>query len=200
MKFLLGTKIGMSQTWKTDGGVVPLTVIQAGPMVVTQKKTSERDGYEAIQVSLGKRKRLKKPQQGHLKKGKTDTARWLREARGAWNVESGAVIDVSVFVPGDIVKVSGISKGKGFQGGVKRHGFHGASATHGTKHAHRQPGSIGSSWPERVRKGKRMAGRMGHERVTVKNLEVVSVDKEKNLLAVKGAVPGARGTLLEIRG
>jgi len=190
----------MSQTWKTDGGVVPLTVIQAGPMVVTQKKTSERDGYEAIQVSLGKRKRLKKPQQGHLKKGKTDTARWLREARGAWNVESGAVIDVSVFVPGDIVKVSGISKGKGFQGGVKRHGFHGASATHGTKHAHRQPGSIGSSWPERVRKGKRMAGRMGHERVTVKNLEVVSVDKEKNLLAVKGAVPGARGTLLEIRG
>lgn len=205
MKFLLGTKVGMSQTWAADGAAVPVTVIYAGPVVVTQKKTEEKDGYEAVQVGFGVTGRVKKPQAGQVnkiknKESKIKNIRWLREVRGSYETKQGATVDVSVFVPGDMVVISGLSKGKGFQGVVKRHGFRGAPATHGTKHAHRQPGSIGSSWPERVLKGKKMAGRMGHERVTLKNVEVVQVDKEKNMLAVKGAVPGARGTLLEIRG
>ena len=201
MKFLLGTKIGMSQLWSDEGVMFPVTFIKAGPVAVTQVKQKERDGYEAIQVGFGAAKRLKKPQAGHL--GKNGNARWLREYRTP-NTESlpkvGESLDVTIFSPGDKVRVSGVSKGKGFAGVVKRHHFRGASASHGTKHAHRQPGSIGATGPQEVKKGTRMAGRMGHERVTLKNVEIVKVDKEQNILAVKGAVPGARGTLLEIRG
>lgn len=204
MKFLLGKKIGMSQIFDAEGSAVPVTVVQAGPVSVVQVKTKEKDGYDAVQLGFGARKRVSKPVQGHLKPSHAGNVRWLREFRLENQTEPaharGSRIDVSVFQPGDIVKISGVSKGKGFQGVVKRHGFHGASSTHGTKHAHRQAGSIGSTTPQRVVKGMRMPGRMGHERVTVRNLKIVQVDKEKGLLAVKGAVPGARGTLLEIRG
>lgn len=213
MKFILGKKIGMSQVFDEKGKVIPVTVIEAGPCMVTEIKNLERDGYEAVQVGYGYKKRLTKPIKGHLKKIKSQNPkfknkdlnfRYFREFRNDnLNIKDynlGDEIDVSVFEVGNKVKVSGISKGKGFQGVVKRYGFKGAPASHGTKHNLRAPGSIGSAFPEHVFKGKKMAGRMGNKRVTVKGLEVVSVDKENNLLAIKGAVPGRRGTLLEIRG
>lgn len=213
MKFILGKKIGMSQVFDEKGKVIPVTVIEAGPCMVTEIKNLERDGYEAVQVGYGHKKKLTKPLKGHLKKIKSQNPkfknkdlnfRYFREFRNDnLNIKDynlGDEIDVSVFEVGNKVKVSGISKGKGFQGVVKRYGFKGAPASHGTKHNLRAPGSIGSAFPEHVFKGKKMAGRMGNKRVTVKGLEVVSVDKEKKLLAVKGAVPGRRGTLLEIRG
>lgn len=195
---MLGTKIGMSQMYSEDGAVLPVTLVSAGPVTVTQVKTRDRDGYTALQVGFGNSRKLKKPQRGHVKN--LESFQWLREFRTKDAAYArGAVIDVSVFSRGDRVVVRGLSKGKGFAGTVKRHGFRGGWGSHGAKHSLRQPGSIGASWPERVRKGQRMAGRMGHAAVTVQNLEVVHVDKEKNILAVKGAVPGARGTLLEIR-
>ena len=213
MKFILGKKIGMSQVFDEKGKVIPVTVIEAGPCMVTEIKNLERDGYEAVQVGYGQKKKLTKPIRGHLKKSRTQNPkfknkdlnfRYFREFRNDdLNIKDynlGDEIDISVFEVGNKVKVSGISKGKGFQGVVKRYGFKGAPASHGTKHNLRAPGSIGSAFPEHVFKGKKMAGRMGNKRVTVKGLEVVSVDKEKKLLAVKGAVPGRRGTLLEIRG
>jgi len=213
MKFILGKKIGMSQVFDEKGKVFPVTVIEAGPCMVTEIKNLERDGYEAVQVGYGQKKKLTKPIRGHLKKSRTQNPkfknkdlnfRYFREFRNDdLNIKDynlGDEIDISVFEVGNKVKVSGISKGKGFQGVVKRYGFKGAPASHGTKHNLRAPGSIGSAFPEHVFKGKKMAGRMGNKRVTVKGLEVVSVDKEKKLLAVKGAVPGRRGTLLEIRG
>lgn len=203
----------MSQVFDEKGKVIPVTVIEAGPCMVTEIKNLERDGYEAVQVGYGQKKKLTKPLKGHLKKIKSQNPkfknkdlnfRYFREFRNDnLNIKDynlGDEIDVSVFEVGNKVKVSGISKGKGFQGVVKRYGFKGAPASHGTKHNLRAPGSIGSAFPEHVFKGKKMAGRMGNKRVTVKGLEVVSVDKEKNLLAVSGAVPGRRGTLLEIRG
>ena len=177
-KFILGKKLEMSQMFDSEGNVIPMTVIQAGPMEVTQIKNKEKDGYGAVQVGFGKTR----------KEFKTE------------GFEKGAKIDVSVFAEGDVVKVSGLTKGRGCQGVVKRHGFKGAPKTHGTKHAHREPGSIGAVWPQRVVKGTRMGGRMGQERVSIMNLKVVKVELEKNLLYVKGAVPGARGTLLEIVG
>ena len=179
-KFILGKKLEMSQMFLDDGTVIPLTVIQAGPIEVTQIKTKQKDKYESVQIALGKKRKEFKPSEGEFEKGKK--------------------IDVSVFAEGDVVKVSGASKGRGFQGVVKRHDFKGAPKTHGTKHAHREPGSIGAVWPQRVVKGTRMAGRMGGERITIRNLRVVKIDPEKNLLYIKGAVPGARGTLLEISG
>ncbi len=215
MKFILGTKIGMSQIFDEKGNVVPVTVIEAGPCVVTQVKTSEKDGYIAIQVGLGKKKKISKALQGHLKG--LDMFRWVREFRVKSQkskvknpddkgekemkieLKRGDTLDASIFEEGEKVKVSGVSKGKGFQGVVKRHGFHGAPASHGTKHNLRAPGSIGSSFPEKVFKGMRMAGRMGSDRVSVKNLRVVKVDPKNNLIAVKGAVPGNRGSLVEIR-
>lgn len=203
-KFLLGTKIGMSQAFDDKGNVVPVTVIEAGPCVITQVKTRENDGYEAVQLGFGDKKKLSKPLEGHFKK--LGRFRYVREFRIRENPNvkiqipnTGDKIDVSIFEEGEKVKVSGVSKGKGFQGVVKRHGFHGAPASHGTKHNLRAPGSIGSSFPEKVFKGMRMAGRMGSERVSVKNLRVVKVDPEHNLIAVKGAIPGSRGTLVEIR-
>ena len=196
----------MTQIFKEDK-VIPVTLIESGPNFVTQVKTKDRDNYSAIQVGFGtkKEKNIKKPQRGHLAKIKSSklknqNLRWLREFR-VENLESkpGDEINVSIFAPGDKVNVVAISKGKGFQGVVKRHGFHGGPKSHGQKDRHRAPGSIGSSFPEHVFKGKRMAGRMGGDRVTVKNLEVVEVDSENNLIALKGAVPGRRGTLIMIK-
>jgi len=195
MKFILGKKIEMSQVFDEKGNVVPLTLIEAGPCFVTQIRKKEKDGYEAIQIGFEKlsSKKVKKPQ-------KDRPYRYFKEFRvQSSEFKIGDKIDASVFKEGEIVKISGISKGKGFAGAVKRWGFHGRPATHGTKHEERTIGSIGSSFPERVIKGKKMPGRMGGERVTVKNLKIVKVDTEKNIIAVKGAVPGRRGTLLEIR-
>lgn len=193
----------MSQIFDKNGNVVPITLVKALPNVVIQIKTKEKDGYESAQVGTGERKikNIKKPQRGHFKD--LGNFRYVREFRHTWvgpMLERGQKIDVSIFQEGDSVKVSGISKSKGFQGVVKRHGFHGAPATHGTKHAHRQPGSIGATWPQRVIKGMRMAGRMGGERISVRNLKIAKIDAENNMIAIKGAVPGKRGTLLEIRG
>jgi len=195
MKFILGLKLGMSQIFDEKGNQIPVTLIEAGPCEVTQIKKKERDGYQAIQVGF---KKIEKPKK--IKKPQTQKPyRYLREFKdGEYKVKDK--IDVSIFREGDKVKISGISKGKGFQGAVKRWGFSGRNATHGVKHEHRTLGSVGSTFPERVIKGKKMPGRMGFERVTVKNLKVVKVDKENNLLAIRGAVPGRRGTLLEIRG
>lgn len=185
----------MSQVFDDKGNVVPVTLIEAGPCKVLEIKTKEKDGYNALQVGfkkIEKKKKIKKPM-------KKKPFRFLREFKnGEYKV--GDKIDVSVFQEGDLVKVSGISKGKGFQGAVKRWGFSGRGASHGVKHEHRTLGSVGTSFPERVIKGRKMPGRMGFERVTVKDLKVVKIDKENNLLVIKGAVPGPRGTLLEIRG
>jgi large subunit ribosomal protein L3 len=203
MKFILGLKLGMSQIFDEKGKVVPVTLIEAGPCIVTQIKTKERDGYCAVQIGFGKAKKITKALTGHLKDlGKL---RFLREFRNKEpkindkELKKGDKIDVSIFKEGDLVKVSGLSKGKGFAGVVKRWHFSGRPASHGTKHELRTPGSVGSSFPERVIKGKKMPGRMGQKRVTIKNLEIVKVDKENNILAVKGAVPGKRGALLEIK-
>jgi len=187
----------MTQTWTEKGRVVPITVIEAGPCTVAQIKTKERDGYGAVQFGFGTKKHLTKPMKGHLKE--LPALRALREFRGdPGELRRGDTLDVSVFSPGDIVKVTGISKGKGFQGVVKRHGFHGHPSTHGHKDQERMPGAIGAGGVQHVRKGQRMAGRMGGERVTVRNLKIVAIDKEKNRLLVKGAVPGARNSLVMI--
>lgn len=195
-KFILGQKIGMSQIFGKEGEVIPVSVIEAGPCVVIQIKSSENDGYQAVQIGFGTRKKISKPLAGHLKNlGKF---RHLREFKGVADLKVGDKIEVGIFKEGDRVKVSGVSKGKGFQGVVKRHGFSGGMASHGNKDRLRAPGSIGTSFPEHVRKGRRMAGRMGFDRVSVKDVKIVKVDQENNILAVKGAVPGRRGTLLEI--
>ncbi|MEK7149105.1 MAG: 50S ribosomal protein L3 [Patescibacteria group bacterium] len=201
MKFLLGKKIGMSQVFDSAGNVTPVTLVEAGPLTVLQRKTKEKDGYESLQFGFGTRKakNIKKPQKGHFKEmGSFSVVREFRIEGLDAVPEVGAKVDVSVFKEGDAVKVAGITKAKGFQGVVKRHGFHGASATHGTKHAHREPGSIGATWPQRVIKGRRMAGRMGADRVTIEGLRVVKIDQTHNLLAINGAIPGRNGGLLEI--
>ena len=194
----------MSQVFDEKGSVIPITLIEAGPCEVLQIKTKDTDGYGAVQIGfqkIEKKKKIKKPMKGkeyrYLKEFKAQPTTSNQQPA---TFKVGDKIDVSVFLEGDKVKISGASKGKGFQGVVKRWGFHGRNASHGVKHEQRKPGSIGSSWPERVVKGKKMAGRMGNERVTTKNLKIVKVDKENNLLAVCGAVPGHRGTLVEIRG
>lgn len=182
----------MSQIFDEKGNVIPVTVIEAGPCQVTHVKTKEKDGYIAVQVGfIKKTRKIKKTEKGK-------EFRYLKEFKNG-EFKIGDKIGVSIFQKGEKVKISGISKGKGFAGVVKRWGFHGRSTSHGTKHEVRTPGSVGASFPERVIKGKKMPGRMGFERVTVKNLEVVKVDPENNLLAVRGAVTGAKGTLLEIR-
>jgi large subunit ribosomal protein L3 len=201
MKFILGQKVGMSQMFDKDGKVVPVTLISAGPCEVLQIKNKERDGYCAVQFGfekIEKQNRIKKPQAKKPFKFVNENRETEETIK---NFELGKKIDVTIFQEGDEVKVSGISKGKGFQGVVKRYGFKGRlSVSHGTKHELRTPGATGSSVPEHVNKGRRMAGRMGSERVSVKNLKIEKVDLENNLLVVKGAVPGRRGTLLEIRG
>jgi len=198
VKFILGQKLKMSQIFDEEGNVVPVTLIEAGPCFVTQIKTKEKDKYRAVQIGfqrIEKKKKIKKTMKGKEFK-------YLREQRIENNEQYkvGDIIDVSVFQQGDKVKISGISKGKGFQGVVKRWGFGGRPKTHGTKHELRTPGSVGTSFPGRVIKGRKMPGRTGSQRKTIRNLKIVKIDKENNLLVVKGAVPGRRGTLLEIRG
>ena len=203
MKFMLGTKGKMTQVFDEKGVVSAATLINAGPLTVTQIKNKEVDGYDAVQFGLGIRnqKNIKKPQQGHLKD--LGNVRTMREFRAeAGSMVRGDKMDLSVFVPGDIVEVSAISKGKGFQGVVKRHGFHGGPRTHGQKNKERAPGSIGGGGRAggRVVKGMRMGGRMGNDRVTVTNLRILQVDTENNVLVISGAIPGRPGTLVEIRG
>ncbi len=204
MKGILGKKVGMTQIFNEEGNVIPVTLIEAGPCYVTQKKTQEKDGYSAVQLGFEEvsDKRVTKPQSGHLKKSNAPMLKYLREFRvkDHSDLEEGQVIDASVFEVGDLVDVVGTSKGKGFAGVVKRHGFAGGMKTHGQSDRHRAPGSIGAgTTPGHVFKGMRMPGRMGGERVTVSNLEVVIVDAERNLLAVKGAVPGAKKGLLVVK-
>lgn len=198
MKFILGKKIEMSQSFEEkEGKVIPVTLISAGPCFITQIKIKEKDGYSAIQVGFEKLKSQK------IKKTmRRKEFRHIKEQRIINNEQYkiGDKVDVSIFQAGDKIKISGISKGKGFQGGVKRWGFSGRKATHGVKHEQRTIGSVGSRFPQRVIKGRKMPGRMGSDRVTIKNLKIIKIDKENSIIAVKGAVPGRRGTLLEIRG
>lgn len=198
MKFILGKKIGMSEVFDKEGRVVPVSLVLAGPCFITQVKTKEKDRYTSVQIGFAEAKKLPRPQAAHLKKVKL--LKHLREFRlpKEEKLMVGQEINVSQFQAGEKVKVEGISKAKGFAGVMKRHDFKGAPATHGHKHDHRAPGSIGVSFPEYVPKGRRMAGRMGGEKATVRNLTVVAVDKEKNILALRGAVPGKAGGLLKI--
>ena len=199
---MLGTKGKMTQVYNDAGVVSPATIITAGPLTVTQVRTKENDGYNAAQVGFGVRKeqRVNAPEKGHLKD--LPLARSLREFEPATEMKRGDTIDVSIFTPGDIVAVSAVSKGKGFQGVVKRHGFSGGPRSHGQKNIERSPGSIGGGGRAgaRVSLGMRMAGRMGGDRVTVRNLRVLQVDVATNTLVISGAIPGVTGALVEIRG
>ncbi|MBS1518249.1 MAG: 50S ribosomal protein L3 [Bacteroidetes bacterium] len=200
---LLGKKIGMTTIFESNGNMVPCTVIEAGPCFVTQIKNNDKDGYSAIQIGFvdKKEKNSTKPMIGKFKKLNIPVQRYVREIREypSEGVKEGDVIKVDIFKEGDNVKVSGISKGKGFQGVVKRHGFAGGVRTHGQSDRERAPGSIGgSSYPSRVFKGQRMAGRMGNDRITVRNLKVMKVFSDSNLILIKGAVPGAKTGLVEI--
>jgi len=200
MKFLLGTKENMTQIFTEDGVVVPVTVIKTSPNVITQVKTSDKDGYSAIQIGFGekKAKNITKAQKGHVKE--LGNFAHLKEVKLEGEFNIGDKIEASTFQEGDKVTVSAISKGKGFQGVVKRHGFKGGRRSHGQKHSEREPGSIGVGGIQRVFKGMRMGGRMGADRVTVKNLKVARIDADLQLVYIKGAVPGRKGTLVEIKG
>jgi large subunit ribosomal protein L3 len=202
MKALLGTKIGMTQIISEDGVATPVTLIQAGPVTVTQVKTVETDGYNAVQVAYGEGKNLSKAVAGHVKSAQV-TPKKIREFRVdelPEDLKVGDKIDVSQFVLGDVVDATGTSKGKGFAGTVKRHNFNTSKKSHGGNGYVRKPGSIGSMYPQKVFKGKRMAGRMGHDRVTVKNLVVAYVDPTNNLIGLRGAVPGPNKGLIIIGG
>ncbi|SFE60626.1 50S ribosomal protein L3 [Peptostreptococcus sp. D1] len=202
MKGILGKKLGMTQVFTAEGSVVPVTVVEAGPVVITQIKTMENDGYQAIQVGYGdvKEKALNKPKKGHLAKAGV-LKRSLKEFRvdSIDGFEVGQEIKADLFAEGEKIDVSGISKGKGFQGPIKRHGQSRGPESHGSRY-HRRPGSMGAcSYPGRVFKNKKLAGHMGSVKVTVKNLEVVKVDAEKNLLLIKGAIPGAKGSVVTVK-
>lgn len=202
MKAILGTKIGMTQLFGEDGAVSRVTVIQAGPCVVTQRKDVASDGYAATQIAFGdvKVKKLTKPELGHLKKSGVSPKKHLAEVRGEYDLAVGDQVTVEAFAPGDMVKVTGVSKGKGFQGVIKRHGFKGGPASHGSRF-HRAPGSIGASAdPARVYPGTKLPGQMGSKRITQTGLTVVAADPERNLLMVKGSVPGSKGSLVFVRG
>jgi large subunit ribosomal protein L3 len=204
IKGLLGKKLGMTQYFSQSGEVIPVTLVEAGPCWVIQKKTIERDGYEAVQIGYSPRKakRTTKPLQGHFAKAQVEPMRFVREipADDLTKIELGQSIGVEIFSPGELVDVTGTSKGKGFAGVVKRHGFSGAPGSHGTHESFRGPGSIGSAaFPGRVFKGKKLPGRMGGCRVTVQNLEIIKILPEHNTLVLKGAVPGANGGFLVIR-
>ena len=201
MKFILGTKENMTEYFSPEGDVVPVTIISAGPVVVTKVFEKEKDGYDSVQVGYGvqKKGRISKGRAGAMRGGSYKTLKEFRlKPRDKVEVKVGDSIDVSTFASGDFIQVSSISKGKGFQGVVKRHGFSGGPRTHGQKHSEREPGSIGGGLRTHVPKGMRMAGRMGGDRVTQKNLKVVFVDQENNLMLVKGAIAGKRGSLVEI--
>jgi len=217
MKAILGKKVGMTQVFEENGRMIPVTVIEAGPCYVTQLKTLKNDGYEAVQIGFGEVKNLNKPKTGHLKKLKDLKLGTLKEIRTEPKEEIEAEIELSeeetgvkpvaynlgdmikadVFAKGDIVQVMGNSKGKGFAGVIKRHNFHRGPMTHGSHH-HRKPGSIGAMYPQHVMKGKKLPGRMGNIRVTTKNLKIVRVDAEKNLIAIRGAVPGPKKGIILI--
>jgi large subunit ribosomal protein L3 len=202
-KGILGTKLGMTQIFTEDARAVPVTVIQAGPCVVTQLRTKERDGYEAVQLAYAEARKGKvtKPLAGHFKAAEAPPSRHLIELRtDPGDYSLGQEIKVDIFQPGDQADVVGVSKGKGFAGSMKRHGFGGLGGSHGTERKHRSPGAIGAcATPSRVFKGTRMAGQMGNERVTILNLEVVESDPERNLLLLRGAVPGPTGALVMVR-
>ena len=203
MNFILGKKIEMTQLYNESDDVVPVTIVKAGPCKVTQVKTADKDGYIAVQIGFGKKKNLSKALKNHLKN--LGDYRYLREFRiktqnSTNKTTRGDEIRVNTFQEGEKVKIIGTSKGKGFQGVVKRHGFKGHFETHGTKDQVRMPGSIGAGGPQRVFKGLRMPGHMGNEQITVKNLQIVKIDLENNLLYINGAVPGARNSLVMISG
>jgi large subunit ribosomal protein L3 len=201
---IIGKKVGMTQVYGDDGRAYPVTVIEAGPCVVVQRKARDKDGYSAVQLGLveaGKAKKVTKPMKGHFDRAGLPPCRVLREFRVAdgAEVKVGDKVSVDLFAAGDTITVSGVSRGLGFQGVVKRHHFRGGAATHGSMF-HRAPGSIGASaWPSRTLKGMKAAGHMGSERVTVRNLKVVRVDADNNLLVVRGSVPGAGGGIVVIR-
>ncbi|MBK6537634.1 MAG: 50S ribosomal protein L3 [Ignavibacteria bacterium] len=200
---ILGKKIGMTTIFENDGNAVPCTVIEAGPCYITQIKKKDKDGYESVQLGFEekKEKNSTKPLIGKFKKIKTPVLRHLKEVRdfNSEELKEGDQIKVDIFKEGDIVKVTGVSKGKGFQGVVKRHGFGGGQRTHGQSDRQRAPGSIGgSSYPSRVFKGQRMAGRMGGDRVSVRNLRIVKIFVDSNLILIKGAIPGTKTGLVEI--
>jgi large subunit ribosomal protein L3 len=201
-KGIIAKKIGMTQIFDENGKVVPVTVIEAGPCVVVQVKTVENDGYSAVQLGYGDKKatRVNKPMKGHFDKANAGYKKTLKEFRfDDCNLEAGSLIKADTFAVGDIVDVSGVSKGKGFQGAIKRHNQHRLKETHGTGPVHRQAGSMGAcSSPSRIYKGKGMAGHMGAENVTVQNLEIVKVDVENNLIAIKGAIPGPKGGIITV--
>ena len=198
MKFILAKKIEMTQRFREDGKVNPVTIVEAGPCTISQTKDNEKEGYAAVQIGFGEKKTVGKSLAGHLKK--LMNLRYLREFRvdEIGSLKRGQIITTETFEVGDIVEVIGTSKGKGFQGVVKRHGFKGGRGSHGDKDQLRMPGSIGATDAARVFKGKRMGGHMGDDRVTIKNLEVIEIDAEKNHIYLKGAVPGARGSLIHI--
>lgn len=206
MKGMIGKKVGMTQVFDEQGNVVPVTVIEAGPCYITQIRTDESNGYTAVQLGYAETKpqRLSKGQLGHLQKNSLPALKVLREFRikgdEASTLAEGSEIKVDVFTKGEMVDVIGTSKGRGFAGHIKRHGFHRQKKTHGQSDKERAPGSVGMcTTPGRTLKGKRMAGHMGDERVTIQNLEVVVVDASKNLLAIKGSIPGAKGGIVMIR-
>ena len=202
MKAILGKKIGMTQMFTAEGRAIPVTVIQAGPCPVIQTKTTDTDGYEAVQIGFDEIKevRANKPQKGHFAKAGAKVTRYLREFRieNASEYQLGQEIKVDIFAAGDAVDVTGISKGKGFQGPIKRHGQSRGPETHGSKY-HRRTGSVGALGPNRILIGHRLPGRMGGDKITVQNLEVVKVDLENNLILVKGSVPGAKKSMVTIK-
>ncbi len=198
---LLGRKLGMTQVFDSTGKIHAVTVVEAGPMVVTQVKTSSKDGYDAVQVGYGEKKKINKPMRGHLK-GSGSNARLVKEFRSpaASEYSVGDKIGIELFTEGDLVHVTGTSRGRGFSGGVRRHNFHGGPKTHGQSDRHRAPGSIGSgTTPGRVLKGQKMAGHMGAVQVTAKNLRVIAKDEGKGLLLIEGAVPGATNGTVRVR-
>ena len=203
VKGILGAKLGMTQVWD-NGKVVPVTVVQAGPCVVTQVRTPDKDGYSAVQLAYGAidPRKVNKPESGHFAKADVAPRRFLVELRttDASEYELGSEVTVEAFEPGQTVDVTGKTKGKGFAGVMKRHGFHGLRASHGVERKHRSPGSIGAcATPGRVFKGLRMAGRMGGARYTVQNVRVQNIDAEQNLILVRGAIPGPKGSLVLLR-
>lgn len=203
-KAIIGKKLGMTQVFSPEGKLIPVTVIEAGPCTVVQKKSLEKDGYEAIQVGFGEAnpKRVTKPLQGHFNKAGVPFKKTLKEFRleDIASINVGDEIKCDVFAEGERVDVTGISKGKGYAGVIKRHGFARLKETHGTGPVHRHPGSMGAcSTPSRVMKGKKLPGHMGHKQVTVLNLDVVKVDGERNLILVKGAIPGPKGAVVSVR-
>ncbi|WP_047153220.1 50S ribosomal protein L3 [Aneurinibacillus tyrosinisolvens] len=201
-KGILGRKVGMTQVFTAEGVVVPVTVIEAGPCVVLQKKDTTTDGYEAIQIGFANKKevRTNKPEKGHAAKANTTPKRFVRELRNVdlGQYEVGQELKADIFAQGEIVDVTGTSKGKGFAGSIKRHGQSRGPMAHGSRY-HRRPGSMGSISANRVLKGKALPGRMGGEKVTVQNLEVVSVDTDRNLLLIKGAIPGPKNSFVTVK-